>query len=209
MGIGYLVTVLASSVTAVTITPALCALLLPYGNLPDTEPWVARYFKGLYNPLLMIAMRRGVTIIAAALFMTVASFSLFPSFGRIFLPEFQEQTMVNTLMLFPGASLEATNRSAFVIEEALKNDDRFDYIQLRSGRALGDGDAAGVNLAHLDVGISDKGMKIDPMRSPPCEKNLPKFLEQFQMWVDLFLTGWTKFCRGYAVRSPLKCLVQI
>ncbi len=174
MGIGYLVTVLASSVTAVTITPALCALLLPYGNLPDTEPWVARFFKGLYHPLLMTAMRRGITIISVASFMTVASFSLFPSFGRIFLPEFQEQTMVNTLMLFPGASLEATNRSAFVIEEALKNDDRFDYIQLRSGRALGDGDAAGVNLAHLDIGISDKGMKNRPDAIAAMRKEFAK-----------------------------------
>jgi hypothetical protein len=32
-------------------------------------------------------------------------------------------------------------------------------VQVRSGRALGDGDAAGVNLAHIDIGISDAGMK--------------------------------------------------
>ncbi|NMG23089.1 efflux RND transporter permease subunit, partial [Brasilonema bromeliae] len=52
MGLGYLAAVLASSVTALTVTPALCAILLPYGNLPETEPWVARFFKKLYHPLL-------------------------------------------------------------------------------------------------------------------------------------------------------------
>jgi len=31
---------------------------------------------------------------------------------------------------------------------------RFPYVQLRSGRAPGDADAAGVNLGHLDIELS-------------------------------------------------------
>jgi cation efflux system protein involved in nickel and cobalt tolerance len=159
MGIGYLVTVLASSVTAVTITPALCALLLPGGQLPERETWTAQFFKQFYQPLLVFSMRRSGLIIGIAVAMTAAAFVVIPSLGRIFLPEFQEQTMVNTLMLYPGSSLEATNKAAFVVEEALKNDPRYSYVQSRSGRALGDGDAAGVNLTHLDIGLSAEGMK--------------------------------------------------
>jgi len=49
MGIGYLVAVLASSVIALTVTPALCAILLPY-SLPERNP--GRFFKRLYHPLL-------------------------------------------------------------------------------------------------------------------------------------------------------------
>ena len=79
--------------------------------------------------------------------------------GRIFLPEFQERSLVNTLTLYPGVSLEATNRAGFAMQEALKDDPRFDYIQLRSGRAPGDADAAGVNTAHLDVELSEKGIQ--------------------------------------------------
>jgi len=30
-----------------TVTPALCAILLPYGRLPEQEPWVARFFRNL------------------------------------------------------------------------------------------------------------------------------------------------------------------
>jgi Cu/Ag efflux pump CusA len=36
--IGYLVTVLPSSVTALTVTPALCAILLPHRRVPEKEP---------------------------------------------------------------------------------------------------------------------------------------------------------------------------
>lgn len=159
MGLGYMAAVIASSITALTVTPALCAILLPYGRLPETEPWVARFFKGLYRPLLTFSLRRSGIVIGAAIASLVAAAVIVPSFGRIFLPEFQEQTLVNTLTLYPGVSLEATNAAGEALQHALKGDARFPYVQLRSGRAPGDGDAAGVNLGHLDIELSDAGMK--------------------------------------------------
>lgn len=159
MGLGYLAAVLASSAAALTITPALCAILLPHGHLPEHEPRVARFFKSLYAPWLNFSLRRSSLILAGAIALLVAALVIVPTLGRIFLPEFQEQTLVNTLSLYPGSSLSATDRAAFVMEDALKSDPRFDYVQVRSGRALGDGDAAGVNLAHVDIGISEVGMK--------------------------------------------------
>ena len=159
MGLGYLAAVLASSVVALTVTPALCAILLPYGRLPEREPWVARFFKGIYLPLLNFSMRRSPIILSIAAASLVAAAIVLPSFGRIFLPEFQEQSLVNTLLLYPGSSLEATNSAASVLEHKLKDNSSFQSIQVRSGRAAGDADAAGVNLAHLDVELSEMGMK--------------------------------------------------
>jgi cation efflux system protein involved in nickel and cobalt tolerance len=158
MGLGYLAAVLASSVVALTVTPALCAILLPHGRLPEREPWVARFFKSLYLPLLQFSMRRSTMILSLAAASLVVAMILVPSFGRIFLPEFQEQSLVNTLLLYPGSSLEATNSSASVLEHKLRDDPRFQSIQVRSGRAVGDADAAGVNLAHVDVELSETGM---------------------------------------------------
>ncbi|WP_271253841.1 efflux RND transporter permease subunit [Pseudanabaena sp. Chao 1811] len=159
MGLGYLAAVLASSFVALTVTPALCAILLPYGHLPEREPWVARFFKKLYLPLIKFAMQRSPIIIGIAAASLVLSVIAVPSFGRIFLPEFQEQSLVNTLLLYPSSSLEATNSAASVLEHKLKDNPRFQNIQVRSGRAEGDADAAGVNLAHVDVELSEAGMK--------------------------------------------------
>ncbi|BBC26743.1 efflux RND transporter permease subunit [Pseudanabaena sp. ABRG5-3] len=159
MGLGYLAAVLASSFVALTVTPALCAILLPHGHLPEREPWVARFFKKLYLPLIKFAMRRSQIIIAIAAASLLISAIVVPSFGRIFLPEFQEQSLVNTLLLYPGSSLEATNSAGSVLENKLKDNPNFRNIQVRSGRAEGDADAAGVNLAHVDVELSEVGMK--------------------------------------------------
>ncbi|MFB2768994.1 efflux RND transporter permease subunit [Pelatocladus sp. BLCC-F211] len=172
MGLGYMAAVIASSITALTVTPALCAILLPYGHLPETEPWVARFFKRLYYPLLTFSLRRSGIILALAIASLVAATLIVPSFGRVFLPEFQEQTLVNTLTLYPGVSLEATNAAGEALQQALKGDSRFPYVQLRSGRAPGDGDAAGVNLAHLDIELSEAGMK-------DREETIEKLREEF------------------------------
>ncbi|HYX15781.1 MAG TPA: efflux RND transporter permease subunit, partial [Nostoc sp.] len=159
MGLGYMAAVIASSITALTVTPALCAILLPYGNLPETEPWIARFFKKLYHPLLTFSLRHSGIILILAAASLIASAVIAPSFGRVFLPEFQEQTLVNTLTLYPGVSLEATNVAGEALQDALKGDSRFPYVQLRSGRAPGDADAAGVNLGHLDIELSKAGME--------------------------------------------------
>jgi Cu/Ag efflux pump CusA len=111
-------------------------------------------------------------ILSVAAASLVAAIIIVPFLGRVFLPEFQEQTLVNTLTLYPGVSLDATNRAGLAMQEALKNDLRFPYVQLRSGRAPGDGDAAGVNLGHLDIELSEEGMK-------NREQSLEKLREEF------------------------------
>ncbi|MEG4023493.1 efflux RND transporter permease subunit [Microcoleus sp. S13C4] len=162
MGITYLVVVVISSLESLLISPALCAILLPTKRMSSREPWLPRFCKKKYHWIVELSMRYSGIILALAAASMVATLIILPSFGRVFLPEFQEQTLVNTILLYPGVSLETTDSAAFAIEDALKNDTRFEYVQVRSGRAPGDADAAGVNLAHIDIGLSEAGMKNRP-----------------------------------------------
>ncbi|MEG4862321.1 MULTISPECIES: efflux RND transporter permease subunit [unclassified Microcoleus] len=159
MGITYLVVVVISSLESLLISPALCAILLPNKSMSVKEPWLPRFCKHIYHFLIQFSMRYSSIILALAAASMVAALVILPSFGRVFLPEFQEQTLVNTILLYPGVSLETTDSAAFAMEDALKDDSRFEYVQVRSGRAPGDADAAGVNLAHIDIGLSEEGMK--------------------------------------------------
>ncbi len=159
MGITYLVVVVISSLESLLVSPALCAILLPSKHMRAREPWLPRFCKRIYRFFLEFSMRHSTVILGLASAAMVAALIILPSFGRAFLPEFQEQTLVNTILLYPGVSLDTTNSAGFAIEDALKKDPRFDYVQVRSGRAPGDSDAAGVNLAHIDIGISKRGME--------------------------------------------------
>jgi CzcA family heavy metal efflux pump len=159
MGVAYLVSIFASTFVAMTLSPALCAILLANRSLPTDDTWVSALSQRLYQPILNFSIRFPTIILAVAGASLVASLVILPSLGRVFLPEFQEPSLVNTILLYPGSSLEATNQSGLAMQEALKGDKRFQSVQLRAGRAPGDADAGGVNLGHLDVELSRAGLQ--------------------------------------------------
>ncbi|MFN6496660.1 MAG: efflux RND transporter permease subunit [Nostoc sp. DedQUE01] len=159
MGIAYLLAILASTFVAMTLSPALCAILLANRQLPTDDTWVSALSQRIYRPILNFAIRFPSIILVAATASLVTSLVVLPSLGRVFLPEFQEPSLVNAMLLYPGSSLEATNQVGLTLQNALKDDKRFQTVQLRSGRAPGDADAGGVNLGHLDVELSREGLE--------------------------------------------------
>lgn len=159
MGVAYLVSIFASTFVALTLSPALCAFLLASQSLPEEETWVSRVAERLYRPLLRVSIQWPTLVLGIALAAFIASLIVLPSLGRVFLPEFQERSLVNAMVLYPGVSLEMTNRAGLAMQDALKDDPRFSWVQLRSGRAPGDADAGGVTLGHLDVELSDVGIQ--------------------------------------------------
>ncbi len=125
MGVAYLLSIIASTLVALTLSPALCALLLINRRLPDEEPWIARQSHRLYRPALGFSIRypKMILLAAAIAIAFVASILILPSLGRVFLPEFQERSLVIATSLYP-----------------VKSDPSFEAIAFRSGRAPGDSD---------------------------------------------------------------------
>ncbi len=169
MGVAYLVSIFASTAVAMTLSPALCAILLANRPLPSDETWVSAFVQRLYRPVLGVVMRQAKVMLMIAGASLVAALIMFSSLGRVFLPEFQEPSLVNAMLLYPGVSLETTNQSGLAMQAALKDDPRFETVQLRAGRAPGDADAGGVNLGHLDielspVGLADREASIEKIR---------------------------------------------
>lgn len=159
MGLAYLLSIAASTLVAMTLSPALCAILLANQTLPQEGTLISRWAERLYRPLLNLAMRAPRAILGVALAALVATVAIVPSLGRVFLPEFQEKSMVNSMVLFPGVSLDMTNRAGMALANSLKDNPLYDWVQVRVGRAPGDADGAGVNLTHVDVELSDAALQ--------------------------------------------------
>lgn len=159
MGLTYLLSIFASTLVAVTLTPALCALLLVNSRLPDTETRVARFFKNLYRPILGFSLTNPKKVVLASFAAFIASLIVLSGLGRTFLPEFQERSLVVGLNLFPGVSLQTTNRVGAAIANSLKDDPRFEVVAMRAGRASGDIETGGVNFAEVDIELSKEAAK--------------------------------------------------
>ena len=162
MGLAYLLSIGASTLVAVTLSPALCAILLAPAQLPAENTWLATQAERLYRPILDQALNSPRRVLAIALALVVASALVLPALGRVFLPEFREKSLVNSMVLYPGVSLDMTNRAGLALTRSLQNNPLFDWVQVRTGRAPGDADGAGVNLAHVDVELSDLAMANRP-----------------------------------------------
>jgi nickel/cobalt tolerance cation efflux system protein len=162
MGLAYLVSIGASTLVAVTLSPALCAILLAPVQLPEENTWLANQAVRLYRPILDQALASPRRVLAVALALVVATTLIVPALGRVFLPEFREQSLVNSMVLYPGVSLDMTNRAGLALTRSLQNNPLFLWVQVRTGRAPGDADGAGVNLAHVDVELSDQAMANRP-----------------------------------------------
>ncbi len=155
MGLAYLLSILASTLVAMTLSPALCAILLANQTLPQEGTFVSRWAERLYRPLLNLALRAPQIILALALALLVAAMAVVPSLGRVFLPEFQEKSLVNSMVLFPGVSLDITQGAGIALANSLKDNPLYEWVQVRAGRTPGDADGAGVNMAHVDIELSD------------------------------------------------------
>ncbi|MBW4466089.1 MAG: efflux RND transporter permease subunit [Pegethrix bostrychoides GSE-TBD4-15B] len=159
MGLAYLLSIGASTLVAMTLSPALCAILLANQTLPQEGTFVSRWAERLYRPLLDLSLRSPQLILGLALAAFVAAFALVPSLGRVFLPEFQEKSMVNSMVLFPGVSLDMTNRAGIAVSKSFQDNPLYEWVQVRAGRAPGDADGAGVSMAHVDVELSDGALQ--------------------------------------------------
>ena len=162
MGLSYVLSILASTLVALTLSPALCALLLSHAPLPAEPSWVERQAQNLYRPVLISVLQSPRRVLALALAAVVASAFILPTLGRVFLPEFREQSLVNAMVLYPGVSLSMTSRAGTVLSQRLQSSDDVSWVQVRAGRAPGDADGAGVNIAHVDLELSDQAMRDRP-----------------------------------------------
>lgn len=162
MGLAYLLSIAASTLVAVTLSPALCAILLAPVRLPAENTWIATQAERFYRPVLDAALAMPRRVLALALALLIATTFILPSLGRVFLPEFRERSLVNSMVLYPGVALDMTNRAGMALSRSLAGSPWIDWVQVRAGRAPGDADGAGVNMAHVDVELSEAAMANRP-----------------------------------------------
>lgn len=153
LGLAYIVSILASLVVAVTVTPVLCSFLLPSAPImeEEREAWVARSLKGAYRPMLEGVLAHPRIVTAVALVGVVVTLAAFPFMGRGFLPEFQEGTLTVSAVTVAGTGIAESDGLGNRVEEVLLAHPAVISTARRTGRAELDEHAQGVNAAEIDV----------------------------------------------------------
>lgn len=153
LGVAYVVATLASLVTAVTVTPALCLLLMSRGSHPKTEPWLATLIKERYRTILRFVERRFTIAATLTLGLCLGTASLVNTFGASFIPELKEGHYVALMSLAPGSSIRQSVEVGQLVASRLLVVPHVRTVAQRTGRAEQADDVFGTNYSEIDIDL--------------------------------------------------------
>ena len=152
LAVAYIVSILASLLVSLTVTPALCALLLPRMKRMEhrEDGWLVRRIESFEARVLDFGFAAPSKIYLAAGALFLAALATLPTLGREFLPEFNEGSITAFVVSAPGTSLEESNRISRIAEDLLGGVPEAKTIARRTGRAEGDEHVLEVNTTEIE-----------------------------------------------------------
>lgn len=167
LGISFIVSLFASTLVALTLTPVLCAYLLTDPQQEGKharieEPRWVRAMKKHYEQLLIKVLdgpKRAILIGTGAV--VALTLVLFFSLGRSFLPPFNEGSFTINVSTLPGVSFKESDRIGAQAEKLLLQVPEVKDVARKTGRAELDEHALGVNTSEMEVPFALKDRSKD------------------------------------------------
>jgi len=164
LGFAYIVSIMASFVVSLSVTPVLSYYLLPRSKAThlDGDGIVLRGLKWLVTPLLCLSMKLpGLLLVGTWVIVALAAWQV-SLLGRNFLPAFDEGSVQVNVTLPPGSSLQASNQVSSNIDSVFKSMQKseqnpdgaiLNFVR-RTGRAQMDEHASPVNFGEYILSMN-------------------------------------------------------
>lgn len=158
LGQAYIISILASLVVSITLTPVMAYYMLPgLKRLDEHEGMVVRVLKRGNRKLLDWSFAHPRLLIAGVLAAVVTAGSFATQLPRAFLPPFNEGTLTISMLFNPGISLEESQRIGLVAEQLILEVPEVVLVGRRTGRAELDEHAEGVHSSEVEVELAQDG----------------------------------------------------
>ncbi|MBL7665621.1 MAG: efflux RND transporter permease subunit [Bacteriovoracaceae bacterium] len=162
LGIAYIVSLIASLLVSLTVTPVMCSYLLTKGKMiehKDTK--FVSWLKIQDARMLNWSLEQPKKVLGVLTILFLGSLALVPFMGKDFLPKFNEGTAMISVIAQPGLSLEASNALGTKAEKIILEIPEVKSVSRRTGRAEMDEHAEGVNNSEIDVDFKSTGRPRD------------------------------------------------
>ncbi|MEE1081116.1 MAG: efflux RND transporter permease subunit [Bacteroidales bacterium] len=157
LGIAFILSLFASTIVALTLTPVLCSFLLKnVGNSteperPKNDPKLVTWLKARYETALTWALVHRRPVLGSAIGLFLVAIVLFFTFGRTFLPPFNEGSLTISISTLPGIALDESDKIGRQAEELLMQVPEIKTVARKTGRAELDEHAFGVNTSEIEA----------------------------------------------------------
>ncbi len=156
LGIAFILSLFASTVVALTLTPVLCSFLLK--NVAESEeeevkrdPKLVAWLKSKYEKALVWILNHRRPVLGSAIALFVAAIVVFFTFGRTFLPPFNEGSLTISISSLPGIALDESDKIGLEAEKLLMQIPEIQTVARKTGRAELDEHAFGVNTSEIEA----------------------------------------------------------
>jgi len=153
LGIAYILAILVSLLVALTITPALCLVLLPKRAETDHTPGYVGYLKHRYVQVLERISEHPKTVLITVAVLCAISLATLPFFGGAFLPELREGHFIVHMSAVPGTSIEESLRLGKEVTKELLKNPHIRSVGQRVGRAEKADDTWGTHYSEFNVDL--------------------------------------------------------
>lgn len=153
LGTAFITALFASTLVALTLTPALCSYLLkkPGGEGSVSEARISKWLKKHYERALRSAMDHKKPVIISTITLFCVAAGLFFTLGSSFLPPFNEGSFTINISAMPGISLEESDKIGRQAEEILLGIPEIKTVARKTGRAELDEHALGANVSEIEA----------------------------------------------------------
>ena len=150
----YVLAIAASLVVAMTVTPALCLVLLRNARLEGRESPVIVWLQRRYTPLLERATRTPRAAYVVVGVVTLAGICVWPLLGHSLLPSFKERDFLMHWVTTPDASLPEMLRITTRASKELRAIPGVRNFGAHIGQAFAADEVVGVNFGENWISIS-------------------------------------------------------
>ncbi len=153
LGLAYIFSILASLLIAVTLTPALCYLLLSRAQLTAEDPPFVRWLKPKYLALLGRIERYPGRVISATGLLIAMGIGLLPLFSGQFIPALREGHYIMHMSAVPGTSEAESLRIGHKVSAAIGSIKGVKSVAQWVGRSRNGADTFGTHYSEFEVEI--------------------------------------------------------
>lgn len=166
LGISFITALAASTVVALTVTPALCSFLLGnkgYNRKLQRDPGITRVLVKAYRRSLSAVMRHRIMALAVTGVLLAGALVCFFMAGRSFLPSFNEGSLTINVSTLPGISLEESDRIGREAERIILSMPEIKTTARKTGRAELDEHSLGINVSEIEAPYTLSGRSREEM----------------------------------------------
>ncbi len=170
LGIAYITSIIASLFVALTVTPALCYLMLGHSNIESEDSPLISFIKKHYERTLRVIEKKSKAIIFISLILISIGISFLPFFKTQFIPPLHEGHFIMHMTAYPGTSEKESIRIGNLVTEKLSQIEGIKSIAQWVGRSPMGADTFGTHYSEFEI-------ELEPLDGPSQDEILDQMNE--------------------------------